>query len=655
MKHGFKERIAAISLSCAMALSGAAAVIPAVTAYADSTKVVTLGADLNESQRSSILRYFGVNTDNVQIIYVNNQDERNRLGSYVPLEQIGTHTISCAYVQPTSSGGIQVKTANLNWVTSHMIAASLSTSGVKNCNVIAAAPFEVSGTGALTGVLMAYEQATGEALSEEKKDVATKELVTTGQVAQAVGQIEATQIVNDIKISVIQQQVTETDEARLQEIVNAAVEKATEAMGEEQTVSLSDEDRQALNDLAASIAEQKYDYEDMQETLDRIDENVQDIENQLNGNPEESSDDEAVTPAPVELDEDSILINTDDEALGENVIMDATIEDILPDDQPTFYDLPENDTGNEDSPFEITTTDSSVTGTETTDDGADTAAGDGGTQETDIIEDVNNQETDVLTDDGTDGSLTDEGTDGSQTDDGTVSSDDTDAGTDEGSTDESDAADAASAPSVAWNVSGDSTKFDSFSLRFYISGSSLPAGGTVTITDASTGEQVAEIDLGDRNSWGSLEAQEAADENGWESATEIDVLTGSLSGLGDGTSYQVKVDAAMDDGSALQAETEAVFKGSSLKLEGSGSLTYMAGSSSTLTLTLPEGAVSAQVLSDDEAVLTVAESDILVPEGESEGQTTVSFLTPGSAGLSVSYLDADGNVVSSDGISVTVF
>ena len=48
-----------------------------------------------------------------------------------------------------------MRTANLNWVTGNMIATTLSTSGVKNCEVVAACPFEVSGTGALTGIQMA--------------------------------------------------------------------------------------------------------------------------------------------------------------------------------------------------------------------------------------------------------------------------------------------------------------------------------------------------------------------------------------------------------------------------------------------------------------------------------------------------------------------
>ena len=142
------------------------------------------------------MKYFGILGQNIKTLTINNQDERDHLGSYVPLEQIGTHTYSCALVSPTSSGGIKVKTANLNWVTSNMIASTLSTSGVVNCDVIAASPFEVSGTGALTGIIMAYEAASGTTLDPVKKDLATQELITTGNIANQVGQTQATTIVN---------------------------------------------------------------------------------------------------------------------------------------------------------------------------------------------------------------------------------------------------------------------------------------------------------------------------------------------------------------------------------------------------------------------------------------------------------------------------
>ena len=121
---------AALLCSACLVLSGTA-----VPTMADSVKVVTLGADLTQDQKNTMMKYFNVDSNQVQILTITNQDERDHLSAYVPLEQIGTRTVSCAYVKPTQSGGIKVRTANLNWVTCNMIATSLSTSGVKNCEV----------------------------------------------------------------------------------------------------------------------------------------------------------------------------------------------------------------------------------------------------------------------------------------------------------------------------------------------------------------------------------------------------------------------------------------------------------------------------------------------------------------------------------------
>ena len=127
---------------------------------ADSEKVVTLGENLNDSQRASMYEYFGTSPDKVKTIVVTHADEVKYMEGIATAQQIGATTNSCAYVEPTNSGGIKVKTANLNFVTSAMIASTLTTAGMENCNVIAACPFEVSGTGALTGIIMAYENAS---------------------------------------------------------------------------------------------------------------------------------------------------------------------------------------------------------------------------------------------------------------------------------------------------------------------------------------------------------------------------------------------------------------------------------------------------------------------------------------------------------------
>ena len=235
----------------------------AVPAMADGTRVVTLGADLSEAQKQTMLKYFKA-PEQVNIITVTNQDERNHLGSYVPMEQIGNRTVSCAYVNPTSSGGIKVRTANLNWVTCNMIASTLSTSGVKNCEVVAACPFEVSGTGALTGIQMAYETASGVKLSETKKKIATQEMVVTGKLADRVGKKPATKVINQAKMEVIGNNITNSGD-----IYNVVVN-----IVRDNNVNIGEEEIGIITGLMEEIAEEGYEYEDVQETLERVDENV---------------------------------------------------------------------------------------------------------------------------------------------------------------------------------------------------------------------------------------------------------------------------------------------------------------------------------------------------------------------------------------------
>lgn len=253
-----KRILSSIVLGFALA---ACCVMPAM---ADSHRVVTLGADLTQDQQNTMLKYFGVNADSVDIIYINNNDEREHLGSYVPLEQIGTKTFSCALVAPTTKGGIQVKTANLSWVTCNMIASTLSTSGVTNCQVVAASPFEVSGTGALTGVIMAYETASDVTLDESKKELANEELVATGNLADEVGQSKATAVINETKLQVIENNITDISE--ITNIVNN--------ISNDYDVTISDDQSEEIAGLMQKIAEQEYDITQLKATLERVQANV---------------------------------------------------------------------------------------------------------------------------------------------------------------------------------------------------------------------------------------------------------------------------------------------------------------------------------------------------------------------------------------------
>ena len=281
--------------------------------FADASKVVTLGADLTDAQKQTMMKYFNVSADQVQIMTITNQDEHNHLDNIAPQSQIGSRTLSCAYVKPTQSGGIKVRTANLNWVTGNMIASSLSTSGVKNCEVVAACPMEVSGTGALAGIQMAYEKASGQKLDETKTKLANEEIVTTGELADKVGKNEATTVVNQSKIDVIQNNVQNT-----QEIQNIVVNVA-----QENNVSVSQEEIDKIVSLLEKIAEQGYDYDDVKDTLEQVDANTTGkttTDDSLDG----ENTDETVDPNEATDDDDDIMNNVDESALGGDVIQSST-------------------------------------------------------------------------------------------------------------------------------------------------------------------------------------------------------------------------------------------------------------------------------------------------------------------------------------------
>ena len=145
-----------------------------------------------------------------------------------------------------------------------MIASTLSTSGVTNCQVVAASPFEVSGTGALTGVIMAYETASDVTLDESKKELANEELVATGNLADEVGQSKATAVINETKLQVIENNITDISE--ITNIVNN--------ISNDYDVTISDDQSEEIAGLMQKIAEQEYDITQLKATLERVQANV---------------------------------------------------------------------------------------------------------------------------------------------------------------------------------------------------------------------------------------------------------------------------------------------------------------------------------------------------------------------------------------------
>ena len=691
-----KNRFTAALLSLGLAMS----LMFPVTASADGQKVVTLGADLSEEQKTAVMRYFGVLGQNVQILYITNQDERAHLGSYVPIEQIGTHTYSCALVNPTTHGGIQVKTANLSWVTSNMIASTLSTSGVVNCEVLAAAPFEVSGTGALTGIIMAYETAVGTTLDTAKKEIATQELVTTGTIANTVGQAQATEIVNEIKIQVIQNQVA--DQQQIEQIVNDVVDKVIEEKVQPDednvTVSLSEDDRALLEDLAYQIADQQYDYSEMKETLERVEENVaginstvSDIEQNMNNDPTviviapdgsaETPQSETETAAQAEgegseteaaLAEDSILLNTDDSALGENVIIDATTQEAIQETEAPATEAAE--TG-EDFGFDIVTTDTYTedgmaedqSGMEYTDGDVTVQTEDTYWDDTTVVEtEAPDVETpvDEFTPDGSEGPGEMPVDEGQTYEEQPVEEQPYEEQMPEEQPVETEA------PAAAELILGqvitepdESAAAGLNTISIEVANDNiLPADGTVTVRDAF-GNTVTQVSLTDaRYAAVSALGEEKKSENGWTEGTLITVLLPDMTTLAGDSSYEISVEgtvAQTSDPAAMETAAKAMLTASATVftdsfgavLNASDMNNMKAGSTVSGSLIFDETAVSyAQITGYDAAKLAFDMTDF-GPEGKT---FNVQLLQAGSTEFTVDFYDLDGNWITSETIPVVV-
>ena len=236
-----------------------------IIAYADSGTVVTLAKDINKEQRKDILDLFGVNEDEVTIIEVNNQEERQYLEGVAPEAQIGNKTMSSAYVEILGQGsGIEVQTYNISWVTKEMYQSALVTAGVKDAKVMAAAPFSVSGTGALTGILKAFEQASGQEIDENQKQVATEEIVQTGELGEEIGKDKASELIKEVKEEVIEQGAESKED----------IKKIIIDISAKLDISLNDEQIEKIGKLMEKIGKLNLDTDEIKNQLKNIGEKI---------------------------------------------------------------------------------------------------------------------------------------------------------------------------------------------------------------------------------------------------------------------------------------------------------------------------------------------------------------------------------------------
>ncbi|GGJ59556.1 uncharacterized protein YpuA (DUF1002 family) [Anoxybacillus voinovskiensis] len=166
---------------------------------AEGDVIITLGENLTEAQKQQVLNEMNA-PQTAQTITVSNAEEHKYLDGLIPKAQIGTKAISSSMITIGAEGsGLDVETHNITWVTKEMYTNALITAGVKDAKIYITAPFPVSGTAALTGLMKAYEISSDKVIPEDVKKVANEEMVKTAQLAKSIGNDQAVALFTKLK------------------------------------------------------------------------------------------------------------------------------------------------------------------------------------------------------------------------------------------------------------------------------------------------------------------------------------------------------------------------------------------------------------------------------------------------------------------------
>jgi uncharacterized protein YpuA (DUF1002 family) len=235
--------------------------------------VISLGQDLTEAQKSQVLRYFETksNLDKVRYVSVSNQEERRYLEGKIAESLIGTRAISCAMVVGSAKAqGIDVKTHNINGVTPFMYANAANTAGIDDVQIFIEAPFEVSGTAALTGIIKAFELASGKELNETAKETANQELAESSKLGEKIGQDKAGKIIYEVKKQVVEKKVADPAEIR-RIIVQVSADL---------NISLAEEDVNRIITLMQNLNQLNINISHLNEQIDKLQKGIQDVRTQ---------------------------------------------------------------------------------------------------------------------------------------------------------------------------------------------------------------------------------------------------------------------------------------------------------------------------------------------------------------------------------------
>lgn len=245
-RKGNKMRKILIVLSVMMLVMGFG-----ITAFAAPSKdtVVALGADLTAQQRATVLELMELTEEDLAectVITITNDMEHQYLDAYIDPSVIGTKSLSSVVLRKADKGnGVLVTTKNINYCTTGMYRNALLTAGLEDTDVLVVGPSKISGTAALIGAVKAYEQVSGEDVSDKVLDTAMDEMITTGELAAGENNEEIEELIAFIKAKLAAGELT-TDQD-IQEAIKEGEEKFS--------VSLTDEEKEKILQVMHKIKE----------------------------------------------------------------------------------------------------------------------------------------------------------------------------------------------------------------------------------------------------------------------------------------------------------------------------------------------------------------------------------------------------------------
>ncbi|MBQ5534711.1 MAG: DUF1002 domain-containing protein [Lachnospiraceae bacterium] len=228
-----------------------------------SKPYLALGSDLSQAQLTTVLNTMGLGGTDLSaynVVYVTNAEEHQYLDQYIDPAVIGTRSLSSVLVKPAESGhGITVSAYNINYCTTGMYKNALLTAGVENADIVVAGPSPISGTAALIGALKAYADMTDTKLDTKALDTSLNELVTTGQIEEALNGASKEDV--ESMIAFIKAEIA-GKELNTREEIEAAVRQAIKDYNEMEKSSwnLSEDEINQIVDLMVKVKALGLDY-----------------------------------------------------------------------------------------------------------------------------------------------------------------------------------------------------------------------------------------------------------------------------------------------------------------------------------------------------------------------------------------------------------